>query len=1036
MNKRLIKLSLLLILCLSLVSLSLSQGRQTGSISGTVVDQEGTPLPGCTVTLSGPKMLGTKTYVTSDVGRFRFPALSPGRDYELRVEMPGFKTTIRKGLIVNVAKTTEVKIELEVTTIEEEITVVAASPVVDVETSKISVNYSADFIASIPLNRDLYDIQNSIPGAISEGRQYRRTSSILGGTVRSTLYQLDGVPMNDPATFYSMANINIDVYEEMEVGIGAHPAEFGQTDSAVINIVTKSGGNRFSGIVNAKYTHENLAENLISLEDIEALNVDEPEKFMKYADFSLNFGGPIIKDRIWFFLNGRRMTYDQRNPSVPENRLAKIAAANPGMFSAVELQHYDLGHEEWLGFAKLTFQISPSIKYMGMLHYNHIYEPIYSNRIGSSYSWSITGPWNHENTYTTTHQFNWIFNQNTFLDLRGTYIHRYFPINSRPETSGQYTYYDRKERVYWGQPWYNDEYVRKKILASTSITRFQDDLLGGSHELKAGVEFEQTEYHRDWYRLGGNPYYSYWRDFNKSNPYYYSTSGRRGRLRVRYCPSKKGQWDVQDHTRRFSGYFQDSYTSGKLALNVGLRFDFSFQYEPEQTRPNLLTTYTKPAPLQNPAIPGNALLEAIAAQYREDQGTPSPFDELTMPYRRVVEFTTLSPRLGLVYDLFGDGKTALKASFARYYEPVWSAKYNAAQIFGAGSVNWYWYDLNKNKLMDMPGVDRYRLTSVSATQDPTLTYYVDNLKAPYMHEFMAGIEHELVSDFKLGLQFVAKVNQNLVEDIDKHNGYDPNATDEKGLIWSPFTFTDPGWDQELGTTDDQQLTVYGLRDDRPAAEWEGTNPPEAKRTYTALILTFDKRMSNRWQLKGSLLYSAFRGNASPEYGPTEGESSLFDNPNVMVNSYGRVAFDRPFQFKIMGSYILPYDIVVSGYFQARSGSAWGRTFSRVYFPKSMDVQQSYVGVLAETRGTRRRASYANLDLRVEKGFAIGDYGELRLYVDIFNVGGRSGINTNENPALWYRGDRTPVEWYADSGYGEITSIYGVRSVHFGLKLSF
>jgi len=1035
MRVRIIKVSMILCLALLLSTLGFSQGRQTGSISGSVLDTEGNALPGATVTLTGPKLLGTRSYVTSDAGKFRFPSLQPGRGYSVKVEMPGFKTTTQPDIYVNVGRTTEININLDVTSLEEEVTVTAVSPVVDVQTSKISVNYSADFIQSIPMNRDLYDIQNSIPGAIADGADYRRTSSILGGTVRSTLYALDGVPMNDPATFYSMANINVDVYEEMEVGIGALPAEVGQTDSAYINIVTKSGGNRFSGQVTGYYTGDSLAENLISMEDIEALNLDEPEKFTDYKDFSVNFGGPLIKDKIWFFMNGRRLVWGQKNPRVPETRLAPIAEANPGMFSPVELEHYDLAHQEWLGFAKLTFQLTKNIRYMGMLHYNHIYEPVYTNRVGNSYSWAYTGVWNHENTYTTTHQFNWVLDQNTFMDIRGTFIHRFFPINSRDEFGGNYTFYDRSEAVYWGYTSYDDEYIRKKYLGSASITKFMDDFIGASHEFKAGFEFEQTEYHRDWYRRGGNPYYSYWRDFVGNNPYYYSTSGKRGRLRIRMCPGEPGLWDVQDHTRRFSAYLQDSIDTGRLAINVGLRIDKSFQYEPEQTRPYLPSTYNHPAPLQNPDLGTNDLLLALMDQWHTDYGTVSPWDELSTPYKKPVDFLTLSPRIGFVYDLFGDGKTAVKASFSRYYEPVWSAKYNAAQIFGANSVSFYWYDDNANKLMDLPGTDTYRPTS-QPNQDPDYSYYISDLKPPYMHEFTAGIEHELVRDFKLGFQFVYKINKNLVEDIDINNGYDPAATDENGLIWLPFSFTDPGWDQEIGTDDDQQLTVYGLRDDRPEPTWQGINPPEAERKYWATILTFDKRMSNNWQLKGSIMYSRFKGNTDPGYSATEGGSSMFDDPNVMVNSYGAVSYDRPLQIRLMASVILPYDIILSSYFQHRSGSAWGRTFSRVYFPDSFDVQDSYVGVNAEPDGTRRNPPYTNIDLRLEKAFNFGDFARLNVYVDIFNLAGRSGVNINQNTALWYRGDRDPVEWYPDTTYADITSIYGVRSIRIGARFSF
>lgn len=1057
MNKKIFKIFLILLLAFGLASTGFAQGRQTGSVSGTVVDTEGNLLPGCTVTLSGPKLIGTKTYVTSNVGKFRFPSVAPGRGYELRVELPGFKTTIRGDLIVSVAKSTIVTIELEITTIEEEVTVVAASPVVDIETSKVSVSYNSDFIASIPMNRDLYGIQNSIPGAVSEGVDYRRTSSILGGTVRSQLYQLDGVPMNDPATFYPMANINVDVFEEIEFGVGSLPAEVGQSDSVVVNIVTKSGGNKFTGSVSVYYTGDTLVNDLISAEDLEAIGVNPPQSYKDYKDGSLSFGGPVIKDRAWFFLNGRRLVWARANPQTFDIRLQNINLRE-WTFSAAETQHFDIEHEEWLGFGKLTFQLSDNIRYMGMYHWNNIYEPVYSNRTSNTYTFANTIVWDHENTHTTTHQINWVLNQNTFVDVRGTYVYRHFPILLRPEYADNYFVYDREEAVRWGNSYYGDDYLRKKALASFSVTHFADDLLGASHEIKFGGEFEHTVYGLDRYK-DGNPYYTYWRDYNAGNKYYYSTSGRRGRLRVRPFGPQGTVWKY-DNTRRFSGFVQDSIVKGRLAVNVGLRLDYGYQYEPEQTRPDMIDLYNIGPEFLNPALDATPtlLLHALNDQYHNDDSIQfnqtSAFDAVTTPYKKIVEFTTLSPRIGVVYDLFGDGKTALKASFSRYYEPIWSAKYNAANIMSGGAMNWYWYDLNKNGYMDLPigdggygspvdpqyidaGGDQYRLTSYNV-QDPDKNYYIEDLKAPYMHEFTLGVEHELAQDFRLGLQFIYKINKNIVEDVDTNNGYDPNHIDEAtGLpSWLPYNFTDPGWDGEWGTDDDQEMTVYGLADYAPTKTYHGENPPEAERQYTAVVLTFDKRMSNRWQLQGSILYSAFKGNTDPGYSATEGQSGMFDNPNTLINSYGRVSFDRPLQIKLIGSVMLPLDIVFTGYFQHRSGSAWRRTIERVYFPSSIDTQETYVAVAAETDGTRRNPPYTMLDIRVEKSFTFGEFGKLSLYIDAFNIMGRSGYNVNQNPypRLWPY--RDPPEIDLSSTYADVTSVYGVRSFRFGVKFLF
>ncbi len=136
--------------------------------------------------------------------------------------------------------------------------------------------------------------------------------------------------------------------------------------------------------------------------------------------------------------------------------------------------------------------------------------------------------------------------------------------------------------------------------------------------------------------------------------------------------------------------------------------------------------------------------------------------------------------------------------------------------------------------------------------------------------------------------------------------------------------------------------------------------------------------------------------------------------------------------------MLPMDIVLTGYFQHRSGSTWRRTIDRVYFPDEIDdiSQDSYVGVAAETDGTRRNPPYTMLDIRVEKSFTFGDFGKLSLYIDAFNLAGRSGYNVNQNPYPRLRFDRDPVDHYNSSTYADITSVYGSRSFRLGAKFTF
>ena len=131
---------------------------QTGSITGDIIDRDGNPLPGATVTISGPSLMGTRTFVSSQEGDYRFPAVFPGRNYTITAGMPGFQKVERAGIIVSVGKTITIDIQLAQEVQTEKVTVTATVPTVDVKSTKHSINYSSDMIQQIPLARDYNEI--------------------------------------------------------------------------------------------------------------------------------------------------------------------------------------------------------------------------------------------------------------------------------------------------------------------------------------------------------------------------------------------------------------------------------------------------------------------------------------------------------------------------------------------------------------------------------------------------------------------------------------------------------------------------------------------------------------------------------------------------------------------------------------------------------------------------------------------------------------------------------------------------------------
>jgi len=1009
--KKLFNFLLIAILVIGFTSFLSAQGRLTGSLTGKVVDSEENPLPGVTVTVEGPALQGTMTFITSETGVFRFPALPSGSDYTIKLEMPGFKTTLQKELRVSVGKATSISITMEMSAIEEEVTVVGVSPVVDVKSSRTTVNYSKSFIYNIPMSRDLYDVLNSIPGSVSENVSYRRTSFISGSTVRGNQYSVDGVSINDPVVMYPMTNINIDVYEEVEFGLSGHSADIGIADGGFINIVTKSGGNEFHGGGTAEFYNQDMQESLLSEEDLEAVGLTKPTGWNSWKDFSLYFGGPIIKDRVWFFTNGRYFTWNRDfNHVIWDDTMA----AGQRVYTLDEAPHKEMNF-----FGKLTFQLASNIRLMTTYNLTTITEDFYTNRIQNNLDVTATTKWDGEVGHTFSSQLNWVITQNLFVDARIGYINRFFPIPySDYAIADAPRDYDRYWAIYRNNPRFEETYLRTRFNPSVTATFFQDNLFGASHEIKIGAEYERTSGNWDWWRQ--NPYIIY---YYNGSIYGYATSTYPNRTRIYpyICGAEEGS-SVQENTMDRLGIFiQDSVTiKDRLTLNLGVRFDTSTGKFPPQEHGATADPYN--------------ILTMIA-------GAESPFSEYTLDAFDCLTWTHLSPRLGFSYDLFGDGKTSVKGSYSRYNEYLMIQYYSLANPNYPSTGSWFWYDDNYNKILDPS--DRYVLRYLPP--DP-FTYDLDaemdrDATAPYTDEFTFGFEHELARDLSVGLSVIYKHKQNVFEDVNDYalgkdeawKGYSADSP-----YWEKFEFKDPGDDGLFGTDDDKTSYCYAELAGAPDIHYYLTNVDGSYRKYTALQFIVNKRMSNRWQLLGSLVWSKAWGNIGGDYDASYGASGNFDTPNAWVYSDGRLDLDRPINIKIQSTVILPLDFVLSTYFNHISGSPWARSVT-VYIPDDPRYKwpgDSY-GVPTEENGTRRNAPVTTLDLRIEKRFRLTETVTVGGYLDILNALGRSGYSITGNPGGYidYSDPSNPTfERYGN--YGDISGAFGNRVFKVSLRFTF
>lgn len=1011
MSKKSFKVLLVLSIIIGLVSIAFAQ-RQTGSLSGTITDTEGIVLPGASVTISSDKLMGDLTYVTSDTGSFRFPALPPGT-FNIKVELPGFKTITQEEIIVRVGKTTTLNIALEVTALEEEVTVIGLTPTVDVSATKVSVSYTADLIRNIPMGRDLYDLITSAPGVVSEDVTYRRTASTHGSTVRGNQYSFDGFLMNDPVVSYLATNVNFDSFDEVEIELLGHPAEVGQTDGAYINVVTKSGGNEFHGLAQIYYTDEKLVDKNYTDHQIETFSsiapiapTGEPSitpaKTISDLDGSIQLGGPIIVDKLWFFGAFRYFDWT-RNYT--------------GFVDPDSKDPIDVKHDEWNAQVKLSFQLSSAHKITANFYRTYLNENYFTVEVNAYALPEAVPQWKDEHSEVIYGKWNWIADQNTFADVRVGYINRHFPEIPQDKLGPDWGIYgnphgDLVTGFRYGLNRFGEIYNRGRMEFLASVTRFVDNFLAGNHELKLGVEHERARGTWEtwlphepgaWFNTVNYKYM--WTDWGL--PYSYVSAFCQG--------TKHGDSDEINQMFRWSAYLQDSFTiADKLTINAGVRYDWSTGYIPAQTNTgnpfwqNILdnadvTWYTNPQPLYF---------------------APKNYPE----YKDYMTWSTFAPRLGVTYDPFGDGKTAIKASFSRYYAMM------MLQYTGLPNPNYIhtgdfnWYDLNNNNWPDV--TDKYEFVWLAREEDPEtglpdVSKMVDpDLSAPYTDEATLGIEREVFTDLSVGLSFIRKWDRNMVE---RYNSVD--------TVWTETSWKEPGPDGKWGTADDNSFPVYlgsGPSPVRYVTNIDGKDgKPKAERNYQALELIINKRMSNKWQFFGSVVVSKAEGNIGQDYGSSWGGTSHFMYPNNRVNDYGRLDMERPLMIRLSGTYQAPYGFHLSFYYSYYSGYPYNR-YIRVY---GLDPWSSYSYVNINTPGTDREPSRDYLDLRVEKTFDLGP-GKLGLFLDIFNA-------TNAGYVDYYHGYAgrvrygNPTQWIPNSRYlNEISGLTRPRVFKLSVRYSF
>jgi outer membrane receptor for Fe3+-dicitrate len=267
----------------------------TGRIVGKIVDSSGAALPGVTVTVTSPSLQGANTTVTDGEGNYRFPTLPPGT-YQVKTALSGFKTMEQANVAVGLDRTVEVNLTMPVAAVEETVRVEAASPVVDTTSTTTGVNAKAELFNRLPVQRDFYSIARVAPGTTED----RVGTSVFGSSGAENQYIIEGLNSTGIERSEKIKQLNFDFVQEIEVKTGGLNAEYGRMTGGVINVITKSGGNNFSGSLfgfnegGALQSNDSTAGDRPTYQTTVA-NID------RKWDFGGNLGGYIVRDKLWFF---------------------------------------------------------------------------------------------------------------------------------------------------------------------------------------------------------------------------------------------------------------------------------------------------------------------------------------------------------------------------------------------------------------------------------------------------------------------------------------------------------------------------------------------------------------------------------------------------------------------------------------------------------------------------------------------------------------------------------------------------------------
>jgi hypothetical protein len=619
------------------------------------------------------------------------------------------------------------------------------------------------------------------------------------------------------------------------------------------------------------------------------------------------------------------------------------------------------------GLGSVTWQIDERNQVTGFFTRQTYLKPLRGTEIGVL---DPTATWIEDDIFDIA-QGTWhsSISDDTLLDARVSYSSIAFPLLPQPEAveAGNYDLgtgaYSRAQAFgYFDQK-------RDRLSINGAVTRFVSGW-NGNHQLKFGAEYQNA---------GEESLEFYTRDLAT-----YTVNDVPA-----FVDFRKSQFTFQNRFHEMNVFAQDSWTlNARTTLNLGLRFAATRGFTPAQGAP---------------------------------AGTYFPAQDF--PKQDVIDWNSLAPRAGVIFDITGEGRHALKASYGRYHHVVSTGFIGVVNQNGGAGRFHEWNDRNGDTIYQTGEEGALLSTSGGNTNqvDP-------DLGQPRTDEFIIGIDNELPKQTRLSINYAYRHKTNLIALVNT------GAPADSG--WQPVPALDPGRDGIAGTGDDQTMTVYNRRAGFNDALTQ-TNPEGFDGDFNGLEIVLQKRFDNRWQFLGSYAVSSstlertavangeFNGGEEEGAGGNPaGGTGAYISPNSGINNAGESDFfDRTHSIRGVASYQIPrIDVGVAGTFKYQTGTPYGRIVTFTEDANGNAFNQGSATVFAEPRETFRFPSITNMDFRVSKFFDVGRH-RLEAIFDVFNVF-NSNVITNFNVNT------------GEGVFQQPLNVYGPRVVRFGGRWTF